>query len=96
MARVLGSVDTTKDNGATAAVKGADIETEGATVDKTLLDHAVNHKRIGRIPTIQTRTGTHDIHASERGVIGDTTDLASDSGRYVDIASLIVSSSGPE
>jgi hypothetical protein len=46
-----------------------------------LLDHAVDYKRIRRIPTVQVRTSAHDTNASERAVIRNTKNLVTNAGR---------------
>ncbi|KAI6777291.1 hypothetical protein HG530_001236 [Fusarium avenaceum] len=64
MAGVLAGVNSTEDNSAAIAVHSADVETEGAALDKALLDHAVDDQRIRRIPTVQVRTSTHDANTA--------------------------------
>jgi hypothetical protein len=78
--RVLASVDTSKDDGASVAVHGADIKREGSALDEVLSGHAVNNKRIRGVPAVQVRSHTHDTNTHDGGVVGNAKELLLDMG----------------
>lgn len=75
MAGILLGVETTEDNCAAIAIESANIETQCATLDKALSDHAVNHEGVRRIPTIQIRRSAHDADTGKRTIVCDTENL---------------------
>lgn len=78
--RVLAGVDTSKDDGASVAVHGADIKREGSALNEVLFGHAINDERIRGVPAVQVRSNTHDTNTHDRGVVGNAKELLLDMG----------------
>lgn len=80
MTGVLAGVDTSKDDGTSVAVHGADVKREGSALDELLLGHAVNDERIGGVPAVQVRSNTHDTDTHDGSVVGNAKELLLDMG----------------